>query len=250
MHSFTLRLVLLLLLFPLLALAPRPATAEAPSVAAAPSASDDEDTKDAQPDAGGDDLLAQGAPPPTDVNKDRLLDAAQKGRPDEPPKAPAIDYYVKPRGYRIIPETDPPRYVRNAAKTGFELLEDLDWLDLGLENRTRFEYRQNSFLRTPQEGWEYPFLLRTRLYVGVHDIIDPFRFAFEFQDSRWENSNYPNTNREVNEREPIQMYGEFHWKDALGDDKPVYIRGGRMAFELLDRRLVANNEFRNTSNNA
>ena len=71
----------------------------------------------------------------------------------------------------------------------------------------------------------------------------------EYQDSRWENSQYPSTNREVNENEPIQMYGELHFKNALGEGQPLYIRGGRMAFELVDRRLIANNEFRNTTNN-
>jgi len=257
MRSFTLRLMLLLL--SILLLDPGLVTAADPTgttATAAPEAAGEED----------DDLLVQApqqedkgilapAPPPADVNDDELLDVQNKGRPDPVPAAavpgqPAPrDYYVKPRGYRIIPETDPPRYVRNAAKTGVGFLKDATWLDIGLESRTRFEYRENSFLRTPQPNWDYPFLLRNRLFIGVHDIIDPFRFAVEFQDSRWENSNYENTNREVNEREPIQMYGELHFKNALGKDQPFWIRGGRMAFELNDRRLVANNEFRNTSNN-
>jgi len=257
MRSFTLRLMLLLL--SIFLLDPGLVTAADPAgttVAGAPESETDED----------DDLLAQAppqhdksilapAPPPADVNEDKLLDVQNKGRADSartasvPGQPPPRDYYVKPRGYRIIPETDPPRYVRNAAKTGFPLLENAPWLDLGLEHRMRFEYRQNSFLRTPQEGWDYPFYLRTRLFVGVKDVLDPFRFAVEFQDSRWENSHYENTNREVNETEPIQMYGELHFKDAIDEDTPVWIRGGRMAFELLDRRLIANNEFRNTSNN-
>jgi len=160
------------------------------------------------------------------------------------------NYYVRARGYRIVPDTDPPRYVaKDLGKTGIPYLDQAgDWLDLGIEHRMRFEYRENSFLRTPQEGRDYPFLLRSRLYVGVKNIFDPFRFAVEFQDSRWENSIYENTNREVNEREPIQVYGELHFKHAFGLDRPMYVRAGRMAFELVDRRLIANNEFRNTSN--
>jgi hypothetical protein len=265
MRSFTMgRLLLLLLFFPLLSLDPRPVMAEKPPATAASTGSDEEDNHDRELDAPDADRIAQApptprsdilapAPPPADVDQDPLLDAAEKGRPDPVPKAepgepPPRDFYVKPRGYRIIPESDPSRYVRNAAKTGWPLLEDAPWLDLGLEHRMRFEYRQNSFLRTPQEGWDYPFFLRTRLYVAVKEVLDPFRFAFEFQDSRWENSNYPNSNREVNEREPITMYGELHFKNAIGNDRPVYIRGGRMNFELTDRRLIANNEFRNTTN--
>jgi len=180
----------------------------------------------------------------------RLAPAAEPAAPQvEPAAAQPRNYYVKARGYRVTPESDPPRYVRNAAKTAFPFLEDAPWLDIGIEHRTRFEDRDNSFLRTPQAGQDYPFLLRTRLYLGVKDVLDPFRCAVEFQDSRWENSIYASTNREVNEYEPIQMYGEFHFENALGTDRPVYLRGGRMAFELVDRRLIANNEFRNTTNN-
>ena len=161
------------------------------------------------------------------------------------------NYYVRARGYRIVPETDPPRYVtRSLDKTGIPYLQDWgDWLDLGIEHRMRYEYRENSFLRTPQEGKDYPYYLRSKLFFGVKNVLDPFRFAVEFQDSRWENSIYANTNREVNEREPIQVYGELHFDNTFGLDRPMYVRAGRMAFELLDRRLIANNEFRNTSNN-
>ncbi|MBM4242934.1 MAG: alginate export family protein [Deltaproteobacteria bacterium] len=188
----------------------------------------------------------------------RLLVAAEASpRPSATPAAGAAaeataaprDYYVRARGYRVVPDTDPPRYVRDAARTGIGLLEDLSWLDLGFEHRMRFEYRDNSFLRTPQAGQDYPFLLRTRAFLGVKKILDPFRMSIEVQDSQWENSIYPNTNREVNQVEPIQLYGELYFDDAFGSDRPLYVRGGRMAFELVDRRLIANNEFRNTTNN-
>lgn len=253
----TLRLMLLLLsillLHPGFATAGNAADAAVTTTNEAEAGEDDEQLAQAPPKK--DDGVLAPAPPPSDVNKDKLLDAAEKGRPDAVPKAaaagepPPRDYYVKPRGYRIIPESDPPRYVRNGAKTGLSILENATWLDLGIEHRMRYEYREDSFLRTPQNSVDNPFYLRSRLFVGVKDILDPFRMAIEFQDSRWENSKYKNTNREVNETELIQMYGELHFKDAYGKGKPIWIRGGRMAFELLDRRLVANNEFRNTSNN-
>ncbi|MBM4246333.1 MAG: hypothetical protein FJ148_21455 [Deltaproteobacteria bacterium] len=94
------------------------------------------------------------------------------------------DYYVRARGYRIVPDTDPPRYVRATSRADVPLLRDVDWLDFGLEHRMRSEYRDDSFLRTPQEGQDYPFLLRSRMFFGVKKIFDPFRFAFELQDSR------------------------------------------------------------------
>ena len=158
------------------------------------------------------------------------------------------DYYVQNRGYRTVPESDPPKYVRNLSKIGVDSLQDVNWLDVGLEHRTRYEYRENDFRRTPQEGHDEPVLLRTRAYLGLRELLDPFRFAVEFQDSRSYNSNYTPDNRDVNEFEPIQAYGELFFKNGLGTGRPLSVRGGRMAFELVDRRLIANNEFRNTSN--
>jgi hypothetical protein len=159
------------------------------------------------------------------------------------------DYYVKTRSYRTEPETDPPRYVYNASKTGIEDFKDIKWLDIGFEHRIRYEYREHDFRQTPQQGHDEPVLLRTRVYLGIREILDPFRAVVEFQDSRMYNSDYVPTDREVNEFELRQIYGELYFKDALGEGRPLSIRGGRQAFELLDRRLIAANEFRNTSNN-
>src|SRR5262249_7853833 len=145
--------------------------------------------------------LALPTPPPIDP---LTQIAAGSGTPTPAATPPTAtdeprSYYVRARGYRMVPDTDPPRYVaKDLGKTGIPSLDEAgDWLDLGIEHRMRFEYRQNSFLRTPQEGRDYPFLLRSRLYVGVRNIFDPFRFAVEFQDSRWENSIYQSTNKEV-----------------------------------------------------
>jgi hypothetical protein len=158
------------------------------------------------------------------------------------------DYYVQNRSYRTVPATDPPRYVRNLSQIGVDALKDIHWLDVGLDHRMRYEYRENDFRRTPQEGHDEPVLLRTRLYLGIKEILDPLRFVFELQDSRMYNSHYSPDNRDVNQFEPIQLYGELYFKDALGTGRPVSVRGGRMWFEYLDRRLIANNEFRNTTN--
>ena len=93
------------------------------------------------------------------------------------------------------------------------------------------------------------FLLRTRAYVGIQDILDPLRFAVEFQNSSSENGLYERSDADVNEHELIQGYGELYFKNALGFNRPLSVRAGRMDFELLDRRLLASNEFRNTTNN-
>jgi len=169
--------------------------------------------------------------------------------PTEPPPAPAAprDFYVEPRSYGTKRESDPPAYVRNLSATGLRGTEALDWLDLGFEQRTRYEYRRND-LRRDQQVTDNPLLLRTRAYLGIRDILDPFRFAIELQDSRRYFSQFERDNRDVNTLEPIQAFAELYFADGLGDDRPVSIRAGRMAFESLDRRLIARNEWRNTTN--
>ncbi|MEQ1544070.1 alginate export family protein [Methyloglobulus sp.] len=175
-----------------------------------------------------------------------------------PGLATAEDYYRKTRGYRVEPETDPPSYVRNLSKTQFEQFRDVEWLDVGLEHRTRFEYRENDYRPTPtgnnnsttfRHDPDSLWLLRTRAYLGVHDILDPLRFAVEFQDSRSYNGLYERNVSDVNEFELIQGYAELYFKNLLGHNRPLSIRAGRQHLELLDRRLVGNNQFRNTTNN-
>lgn len=166
--------------------------------------------------------------------------------------ANAEDYYKKTKGYRVEPEPDPPSYVRNLSKTQFEQFRDVKWLDVGLDFRTRYEYRENDYRPTgstfktdPDNLW----LLRTRAYVGVKDILDPLRFAVEFEDARSYNSLYTKTDADVNEFELIQGYAELYFNNALGQNRPLSIRAGRQSLELLDRRLIGNNQFRNTTNN-
>lgn len=174
--------------------------------------------------------------------------------------AQAEDYYQKTKGYRVEPEPDPPSYVRNLSKTQFEQFRDVEWLDVGLDFRTRYEYRENDLRRRvdPDTGAalnqyrndpDNIWLLRTRAYVGVKDILDPLRFAVEFEDARSYNSLYERTDADINEFELIQGYGELYFENALGHNRPISIRAGRQSLELLDRRLIGNNQFRNTTNN-
>ena len=160
---------------------------------------------------------------------------------------PRRDDYVEPRSYGTKRESEPPPYVRNLSVTGLSGTSELDWLDLGFEQRSRFELREND-LRRPRQVTDHPLLLRTRAYLGIRKILDPFRFAVELQDSRRYFTQFDRDNRDVNELEPIQAFAELYFEDGLGKGRPLSIRGGRMAFELLDRRLIARNEWRNTTN--
>ena len=97
------------------------------------------------------------------------------------------------------------------------------------------------------------FLLRSRAYLGVKEILDPLRGAVEFQDSRRYNGHFPRDDRDWNEYDLLQAYGELYFKGALGEDprkqqRPIRFRAGRMAYEVLDRRFIARNEWRNTTN--
>jgi len=171
-------------------------------------------------------------------------------QPEMPQKT---TYFQRARSYGTHPESDPPRYVRNLAKTGIDAFKDLDWLDVGLDYRVRYELRDNDIRRNSLLT-DHPVLLRTRGYVGIRNILDPFRMAVEFEDARGYNSQFPRDNRDWNPFELIQTYGELYFKGALGQDdlgnhRPIRIRGGRMAWEAVDRRLLGNNQWRNTTNN-
>lgn len=173
-------------------------------------------------------------------------------------------YYVPTRGYRLEPQSDIPPYVRNLGKT-YKQFEGIDWLNVGLDSRLRFEYRQNDYRPWTDTSSGSPvsqrkyfpnslWLSRTRVYLGVQDILDPFRAVVEFQDSRAFNSIYEYQGQEINEADLISAYGELYFKDAFGkdprgNDRPLTLRAGRFHLELLDRRLIAENEFRNTTNN-
>ena len=152
----------------------------------------------------------------------------------------------KSRAWGVRLESEPPGYVKSLSEFGIAGMEDLDWLEFGLEHRMRFEFRSDS--RRPDLSDDEQFLLRSRVYLGVRDILDPLRFAVEFQDSRQSHSDFPDRNRDVNEAEIIQAFAELYFEDALGDGYPLQFRAGRMSLDYVDRRLVARNRWRNTTN--
>jgi hypothetical protein len=156
------------------------------------------------------------------------------------------------QGYSTTRDPDPPKYARHAPDTGIDFLKNAAWLDIGLDYRFRYEYRDDD-LRRLQAGLDDPYLHRTRAYIGIHDVLDPFRFAVEMQDARRYHSRYPLDNRDMNEFEFIRLYAELYFKDLLprdarGNARPVSFRYGIHNFEFLDRRLIGNNQWRNTAN--
>jgi hypothetical protein len=92
------------------------------------------------------------------------------------------------------------------------------------------------------------FLLRSRGYVGVRKILDPLRFGLEFQDSRQFNSQFPETVSDVNEADFLQLFAELYFADAFGENEPLRFQAGRFTLDLIDRKLIARNRWRNTTN--
>ncbi len=161
-------------------------------------------------------------------------------------------YHRRSNSYASNPDTDPPRYVRRLSDIGVESFKDITWLEIGLEHRTRYEWRNND-MRRVEGGEDNPIFLRNRAWIGIKDILDPFRFAVEFQDSRVVNNKHAITDQERNEYDLLNAYGELYFKKGLGvddrnQDRPIRFRVGRMSYETTDRRFIARNEWRNTTN--
>lgn len=168
------------------------------------------------------------------------------------PSAPSTSYHRRSNSYATNPDSDPPRYVRRLSDIGVEAFKDINWLELGFESRMRYEHRHND-IRRIEGGNDDPIFLRNRAWIGIKDILDPFRFAVEFQDSRIVNNRFVSTDQERNEYDLINAYGELYFKKGLGaddrgNDRPIRFRVGRMAYEATDRRFIARNEWRNTTN--
>jgi hypothetical protein len=187
-------------------------------------------------------------------------------------------YYRPSLSNSTTRDPDPPKYAGNFSQSWLSSIgtiyqpNQLSWLDIGLDTRVRFEYRDNDLRELNQAApktstvfatankrynqTDNVFLQRTRLYLGIKDIIDPFRFAVEIADSRrYGGSDFRPVPKgdEINAFEPIRLYGELYFKDLLGHDnhgnsRPLSIRYGIHNFEFLDRRIIANNQWRNTAN--
>ena len=148
--------------------------------------------------------------------------------------AQAGTFYRDSSSYSTKRDPDPPRYAQPAPASPWAQLHAYPWLDVGLDYRFRYEYRDDD-IRSARDGADEPLLHRTRLYLGVREIVDPLRFAVELQDSRRNDGGFALDNRDVNELEFIRLYAELHFKDllpadSLGNSRPVALRFGNHNF--------------------
>ncbi len=122
----------------------------------------------------------------------------------------------------------------------------VNWLEAGVDLRNRFELRDQDY-RTADVISDEAFFTRYLAYVGVREVLDPFRLSLELEDSRRFFSERPENPNEINRGEVLQAYGELYF-DEWRSEQPVSVRAGRMTFDAVDRRLVTRNRYRNTIN--
>ncbi len=135
-------------------------------------------------------------------------------------------------------------------KTGLHLP---DWIDLGLENRTRFEsydhpWRAAQIAGNGRTDAQIPMRSRVRFGLGGNG---PLRFLFEGQDSRSFHNGNPGDFRDttmVNEFDVLQLFGALKLDNVLGTGLRTDFLFGRFTMDVGNRRLIARNDYRNTTN--
>ena len=138
------------------------------------------------------------------------------------------------------------RYLKTALKLP-------DWVDLGLENRTRFETYDHPWRASQKIGngsADPQIFLRSRLRFGLGGN-GPVRFLFEGQDARAYMNKDPGDFRDtttVNEYDILQLLGSLTLENVGGSGLRTDLHFGRMTMDMGRRRLIARNEMRNTVN--
>ena len=113
--------------------------------------------------------------------------------------------------------------------------------------RSRYEHLDGQ----PRPGLDAsPDLLSFRTTVSAAYTTGAFRFAAEIYDSRayWGDSGTGMGTGEVNALELVQAYVGADLADVFGADTHASIQAGRFMLNLGSRRLVAADDYRNTTN--
>lgn len=134
-----------------------------------------------------------------------------------------------------------------SAPTLQDAIGDPDDITVTGSLRVRYEALDNQF-RPGLDDHDDIVLLRTTLAAEYHP--GPVRVGAEVQDSRAydTDSGEALTTSEVNALELVQAYVGFELGDALGSGTQTSVTAGRFTMDLGSRRLVARNNFRNTTN--
>lgn len=124
-----------------------------------------------------------------------------------------------------------------------------DWLTIGGEQRTRYEFMSGQFRRGLRTD-DQQLALRSRLFIAVHDIMDPLRLTMELQDSRafliYADSNAGANH--INQLDFQQLHVDLFFTDFLGTGLVSEFQWGRVNMDLGRGRWIARNNYRNTTN--
>lgn len=118
-----------------------------------------------------------------------------------------------------------------------------------MENRTRFESLHYPF-RKGDQGTDAQIPQRSRLRIGL-DAPGPLRFLAEFQDSRThvQAGQVVFVNDTVVDTTDIQqLFVSATFLQVFGSQLRTDVYVGRINMDIGQRRLVARNDFRNTTN--
>ncbi len=122
-----------------------------------------------------------------------------------------------------------------------------DWLDFAVDQRTRFEFMDDPF-RPGESQTQTQIPQRSRLRLGV-DAPGGIRFLAELQDSRvWNDRPRDFIGGEIDHFDVTQLFLSATAKNVLDRGLRIDSHVGRFSLDLGSRRLVARNEFRNTTN--
>lgn len=162
-------------------------------------------------------------------------------------------YNYRTRSPRTRRVDSPPDYARPMADILMEYGPEpepneprLDWLLFGIEQQARYELWANDYTANQRERSR--FLLRTLGYVGIVKALDPLRFGLEFEDSRAFGNNGPLDPDIEDENDILQAFAELYFPDVGGEGEHLRFQFGRLAYDMVDRRIVGRNRFRNTIN--
>jgi hypothetical protein len=122
-----------------------------------------------------------------------------------------------------------------------------EWLDVAVDHRTRFELLDDPW-RPGESQRQTQIPQRTRLRLGV-DAPAGIRLLAELQDARvWNDRPNDFTGNEVDHLDVLQLFVSASRKDLLGRGLRGDVHLGRLNLDVGGRRLVARNDFRNTTN--
>ena len=126
-----------------------------------------------------------------------------------------------------------------------------DWIDLGIEHRTRFEVYDHPWRTIQPLGRTDPQIQqRSRVRFGLKG--GAFKFLFEGQDSRvhlsdLSESDFLNT-AVRNEYDILQLLVSATAKNVFGTGLRTDLHFGRLTMDFGRRRLIARNDFGNSTN--